>query len=73
MSIINYIYVANSGDNTVDVVNPSDNSIISTITVGSSPYGVAITPNGNYVYVANSYVTTVSVILLLILLYLLLQ
>ena len=33
-----------------------------TVTVGSNPVGVAITPDGNYAYVANSGTTTVSVI-----------
>src|SRR5208283_655477 len=33
-----------------------------TITVGSDPYGVAITPNGAYAYVANDGSDTVSAI-----------
>ena len=33
-----------------------------TVTVGSSPHGIAITPDGNYAYVANNGAGTVSVI-----------
>ena len=38
------------------------NTVAATVTVGSGPEGVAITPNGNYAYVTNSGGTTVSVI-----------
>jgi len=38
------------------------NTEIDTIWVGYSPEGVAVTPNGSYVYVANAYYDTVSVI-----------
>ena len=38
------------------------NIIIATIPVGNNPFGVAITPDGNYAYVANSGSGTVSVI-----------
>ncbi len=36
--------------------------VIDTISVGDGPYGVAVTPDGSYVYVTNSYDDTVSVI-----------
>ena len=38
------------------------NTVTTTITVGSNPEGIAITPNGNYAYVTNEGGTTVSVI-----------
>jgi len=38
------------------------NSVTATVTVGSGPEGVAITPNGEYAYVTNEGGTTLSVI-----------
>ncbi|MEW6605820.1 MAG: beta-propeller fold lactonase family protein [bacterium] len=57
-----YAYVANSGANTVSVIDTSTNEVIATIPVGSSPGGVAITPDGRYAYVTNTGSNTVSVI-----------
>jgi YVTN family beta-propeller protein len=61
------VYVTNfypyaSITNTVQVINTSTNAVVSTITVGSQPLGVAITPDGTKVYVANDASATVSVI-----------
>ena len=57
-----YVYVANMNDDTVSVIQISDNSVIDTISVGDSPTDVAITPDGSYVYVANKDDGTISVI-----------
>jgi YVTN family beta-propeller protein len=57
-----YVYVANAYDDTVSVIQTSDNTVVDTITVGDHPDGIAVTPNGSYVYVANAYDDTVSVI-----------
>ena len=38
------------------------NTVIDTISVGNFPGGVVVTPNGNYVYVANAFGDSVSVI-----------
>jgi len=57
-----YMYVTNYGSGTVSVINTSTNTVVNTITVGTRPYGVAITPNGLYAYVANVGSGTVSVI-----------
>ncbi|MEX0940226.1 MAG: YncE family protein [Candidatus Babeliales bacterium] len=38
---------------TVSVVNLSSNMIVATITLGNQPAGVAITPDGRFVYVTN--------------------
>jgi YVTN family beta-propeller protein len=54
------IYVTNSGDNTVSVIDTSSNMVVKTIGVGSSPYGVAFA-NGD-IYVANFGDNSVSVI-----------
>ena len=49
--------------NTVSVINTATNTVLgSPITVGSGAFGVAITPDGKYAYVANNHGTTVSVI-----------
>lgn len=52
--ITNRIYVANSCTNTVSVIDGIDNSVISTILVGSNPIGVGVNPMTEHIYVANS-------------------
>jgi len=42
-------YVTNSDDDTVSVIDPANNSVVATITVGDQPGGVAVTPNGAFV------------------------
>jgi YVTN family beta-propeller protein len=53
-----------SSASTAPVANTSEDSlkVIATVTVGSGPQGLAVTPNGNEVYVANYLASTVSVI-----------
>ncbi|WP_415803453.1 YncE family protein, partial [Bacillus albus] len=48
--------------NTVSVIDTATNTVLTTITVGRAPNGVAITPNGTRVYVANQRDDNVSVI-----------
>jgi uncharacterized protein (TIGR03437 family) len=48
-----YAYVANFGSDNVSVIDTSSNTVIATIMVGSQPYGIAITPDGAFAYVAN--------------------
>lgn len=57
-------YVTNYVDNTVSVINTTNHSVVTTITGFNGPDGVAMTPNGQKVYVANGGATpgTVSVI-----------
>ncbi len=58
-----YAYITNSGSNTVSIIDMATNNIIATITVGDSPAGIAVAPDGTKVYVTNSGTTgTVSVI-----------
>jgi len=57
-----YAYVVNHGTDDVSVINIYTNNIVSTISVGASPYGIAITPNGLYAYVTNEGSANVSVI-----------
>jgi YVTN family beta-propeller protein len=58
----NIVYVANSNDSTVSVVNGANDKVIDTITVGNNPQSIAINPATNIVYVANSNDSTVSVV-----------
>lgn len=46
-----YIFVANTSAGTVSVINPSDWSILKTITVGTSPRGICYAAGINRVYV----------------------
>jgi len=55
------IYVTNVSQNTVTVIDTLTNTVIDTITVGQAPWGIAITPDGNRAYVANTS-GTISVI-----------
>jgi YVTN family beta-propeller protein len=56
------IYVSNSGDNTVSVIDASNNSVVATIPVGSAPSALALNTKGTRVYVANTNSNSVSVI-----------
>ena len=44
------------------MISTATNTVTATVTVGSFPLGVAVTPNGAYVYVTNQRSGTVSVI-----------
>ncbi|MFI6977374.1 IPT/TIG domain-containing protein [Embleya sp. NPDC050154] len=55
-------YVANSGSNTVSVIDTANNTTTATIPVGSGPYGLAANHAGTRVYVANFGSAGVSVI-----------
>jgi YVTN family beta-propeller protein len=57
-----YVYVSNSWDGTVSIIRTEDNTVIDTdpieegiqgIKVGPCPYGVSVTPDGDYVYVCD--------------------
>ena len=61
-----YLYVPNPNSGTVSVIATSNDMVMNTITVGTSPTFASITPSGSYVYVSNEYGTftpgTISVI-----------
>ncbi len=69
-TFLNRLYVANTGDNTVTVLNAADVALgvnppiptLATVTVGSRPVSVAALPNGLSFYVANSGSNNVSVV-----------
>jgi len=48
-----YAYIANSNSGTVTVIDLSTNDKIATVDVGVDPAGVAASPKGDVVYVAN--------------------
>lgn len=56
------LYVPNYGDGTVSVIDLSDHSLLTTISVGTHPSGVAVSPDGLKVYVANYSSNNISVI-----------
>lgn len=56
------VYVTNSGDGTVSVIDTNTNSVIANVVVSGEPVDVAITPDGTRAYVANKSTNTVSVI-----------
>ncbi len=51
-----------SGDNNVVIVDAVAKSFVNSVAVGRNPLGLAVTPDGTRVYVANSADSTVSVI-----------
>src|SRR5713226_2445261 len=57
-----FAYVANCLSNNVSVIDATSNTVVATVSVGVSPVGVAITPNGTFAYVANLNSGNVSVI-----------
>jgi YVTN family beta-propeller protein len=58
-----FLYVTNVNDNTVSVIDTATNTVVGLpIAVGSGPIGVAVTPDGTKVYVANNGSANVSVI-----------
>jgi len=62
----NRLYVADSGDSTVCVMDPTTLAILDSITIGTTlspePEGIAVNPSGTRVYVTNYAEATVSVI-----------
>jgi YVTN family beta-propeller protein len=56
------VYVANSGSNTVSVIDGKTNTVTANIPVGTYPNDLSVNPSTNTVYVANRDDNTVSVI-----------
>ena len=57
-----YAYIANYASNNISVINTISNMVVSTISVGTSPSGISVSPDGSQVYVTNQLSNTVSVI-----------
>ena len=56
------IWAVNPGDDSVSVIRPDTNTRIVNIPVGDEPQSVALTPNGQYAYVANAAGGSITVI-----------
>jgi YVTN family beta-propeller protein len=56
------VYITNEGSHTVSVIDPSTNTVVDTVRVGSNPAQAVLTPNGTTAYVLNTGAGTVSVI-----------
>jgi gliding motility-associated-like protein len=57
-----FAYIANSGSNTVSVINTATNTVVATIPAGIAPGAVAVSPDGRTVYVTNNSPNHFSVI-----------
>lgn len=58
----NQIYVTNLNSNNFSVISGLSNTVITTIPVGSGPFGAWVNPTTNQIYVANAVSNNVSVI-----------
>jgi YVTN family beta-propeller protein len=56
------VWSVNPGANSVSVIRTDTNTLITNITVGTEPQNVAVDPNNNYAYVANTAGSSVTVI-----------
>ena len=56
------IWAVNPGDDSVSVIRPDTNQRLAKIGVGDEPQSIALTPDGQYAYVANAAAGTVTVI-----------
>jgi YVTN family beta-propeller protein len=51
-------YVTNFSGGTVSVIDTGDNMVVDTVSVGQTPGGVAVAPDGKHVYVLNTCIFT---------------
>ena len=58
----NLVYVTNSSNETVSVIDGKTNTVTKTVTVGALPVGVAVNPNTNLIYVTNANDNSISII-----------
>jgi YVTN family beta-propeller protein len=56
------IYLANTGADTMSVINGRTNSVTATVPVGGAPVNIAVNPNAKTIYVTNEDAGTVSVL-----------
>lgn len=57
-----FAYIANTNSNNVSVIDLSNNTVLTTVGVGSGPYGIGVNPAGTFVYVPAYSSNSVSVI-----------
>src|SRR5258708_38882773 len=53
-------YITNQSSSTVSVIDTATDTVIATIPVGFTPFGVAVSPDGSKVYVTNAFSHTTS-------------
>jgi YVTN family beta-propeller protein len=58
----NLVYVANTQDNTVSVIDPRARSVVATLKAGEHPYAIAVNNDTHKVYVANLSQTAFTVL-----------
>lgn len=58
-----YVFVSNTGNNTISIIRTSDNFIVSTLAI-PSPKSIAITQDGNYLYIGSDLETVYKVSLI---------
>lgn len=61
-TVVRRVFMSDSDGQTVVVIDPATNQIVSTIQVGRDPLGLAFSPDGSTLYVGNSGSGTVSVV-----------
>jgi YVTN family beta-propeller protein len=54
------LYVANLESNDVSVIDIVANTVVATVPVGEQPGGMAVSPDGAWLYVANAVSSSVS-------------
>lgn len=57
-----YVYIADTSNNAVSIINTVSRTVSAVIGVGAMPVALAVTPDGRFVYVANQTGNSVSVI-----------
>jgi YVTN family beta-propeller protein len=48
-----FAYISNLSSNNVSVIDTANNTVVTTVPVGASPFGVAVNPAGTFAYVTN--------------------
>ncbi len=57
-----FAYIPNDAVNNLSVIDTATNTVVATVTVGVSPFGIAVNPGGARAYVTNAASDNVSVI-----------
>jgi len=57
-----FAYIANSGDNSISIIDTTSNTVTATVPSTYAPYGVAVNPTGTRVYLTNPEDDSVSVL-----------
>src|SRR6185369_9815241 len=55
-------YITNTGTNTISIIDTETDTVVNTVTVGTSPNGVTINSQGTLLYVGYQSLNTIAVI-----------